>query len=193
MWPSALMVTDDSTEDATPAEFTWHCEKGLGTNIQLVKNEFCDVNHLKPIKIFVTGPPLSGKSHFSKKLSEEYNIPHIQIKNLINDIKKLDPESELFNKLKEWKDHHPHERFPNYLLCELVQKWLNDNDCQNWGFVLDGFPWTYEDAKGVFYHTLVKKEKVKPVKAEGEGEGDEEPPVEEDEEEEDPEKYKPKF
>lgn len=59
--------------------------------------------------------------------------------------------------------------------------------------MLDGFPWTFEDAKGVFYKTLVKKEKIKPVKAEGEGEGDEEPVQEEEEEEEDPEKYKPKF
>lgn len=58
------MVTDETAEDATPAEFNWHCEKGLALNIQLVKNEFCDVNKLKPIKIFVTGPPLAGKSHF---------------------------------------------------------------------------------------------------------------------------------
>jgi adenylate kinase len=69
---------------------------------------------------------------------------------------------------------------------------LNDNDCQNRGFVLDGFPRTYEDAKGVFYHTLAKKEKKKVEKAEGEGE-EEQPPEEEVEEEEDGEKYKPKF
>lgn len=79
-------------------------------------------------------------------------------------------------------------------MSELVQKRLNDNDCQNRGFVLDGYPRTYEDAQGVFFHTLVKKEKKKPEKVEGEGEGDEEPPAEEaEEEEEDAEKYKPKF
>jgi adenylate kinase len=69
--PSPLMVTDETLD------FTWHCEKGLPANIELVKNEFCKVNDLKPIKIFITGPPLSGKSHFGKQLSEEYNIPHI--------------------------------------------------------------------------------------------------------------------
>lgn len=120
MKPSALMVTDEGAEDAQPADFTWHCEKGLAQNIQLVKNEFCEVNKLKPIKTFVTGPPLSGKSHFSKKLSEEYNIPHIQIKNLIKDIPKLDPQSELAQKINTWTLNHGKERFPNFILCELV-------------------------------------------------------------------------
>ena len=60
-----------------------------------MKNEFNDVNNLKPIKIFITGPPLSGKSHFGKLLSEEYNIPHIKIKDLIDNIKKLDPQLEI--------------------------------------------------------------------------------------------------
>jgi len=50
---------------------------------------------LKPIKIFITGPPLAGKSHFAKKLSEEYNIPHIKIQDLLNEIRKLDPDLEI--------------------------------------------------------------------------------------------------
>ena len=31
--PSRLMVTDESIEDAEPAEFEWYCEKGLEANI----------------------------------------------------------------------------------------------------------------------------------------------------------------
>jgi cytidylate kinase len=34
---------------------------------------------LNPVKIFVSGPPASGKSHFAAKLGHYYNIPHIQV------------------------------------------------------------------------------------------------------------------
>lgn len=45
-------------------ELNWHCKSGLAENIQLVKDEFAKERKLKPIKIFITGPPCSGKSFF---------------------------------------------------------------------------------------------------------------------------------
>jgi adenylate kinase len=92
--------------------------------------------------------------------------------------------------MKAFRKDNAKKRYPNELLYEMVQYRLQQNDCQHRGFVLDGFPRTYEDAKGVFYFTLKKKEK-EAKEGEGEGEGDEEP--QDEGEEDDPDKYKPKF
>jgi len=180
--PSSLMVADPKAEDAEPVEFNWHCEKGLAACIDKVKEEFCIQNQLKPIKIFITGPPLSGKSHFGKKMSEEYNVPHLVIKDLIEAAEKLKDDSEIHIAIEDWKASNPTERYPSELLCKIVQWRLNENDCQHRGFILDGFPRTYQDAQGVFFHTPQKPEKAVV-------EGEEE--VAEEEEETD--KYKPKF
>ena len=75
-------------------EMEWHCKAGLAENIQVVKKEFEEVRNLRPIKIFITGLPLSGKSHFGKRLAEHYNVPHIHMEKLIEDIKNWDKEKE---------------------------------------------------------------------------------------------------
>jgi len=43
-----------------------HCKEGLKNNIASVKEEFQKERGLKPFKIFITGPPASGKSFFGK-------------------------------------------------------------------------------------------------------------------------------
>lgn len=58
---------------------------------------------------------------------------------------------------------------------------LNQNDCQNRGYVLDGYPKSLQQAGDVFVVTPKAPEKKRP--AEGEEE-DEEPPAEEEDEEE---------
>lgn len=196
--PSSLMVTPTDEEEAEPVEFPWHCEKGLAANIVKVKEEFCKVNNLVPIKIFINGPPLSGKTFFGTKISDHYNVPLVNLKTLIPELEayelKEGEENEVITAIREWKKAHHNQRYPPELVYEMVQFRLMQNDCQHRGFVLDGYPSKYEDAKGTFFHTLKKKEKPKPQKAEGEGEGDEiKEPEEPEDEEEDPDKYKPKF
>ena len=71
-------------------ELNWHCKSGMAQNIQLVKDEFAKERKLKPIKIFITGPPCSGKSYFGKQLAEHYNVPHICIGTLLSDLQTWD-------------------------------------------------------------------------------------------------------
>jgi adenylate kinase len=138
------MVKDESVEESPDPIHEWYCEKGLTENLDLVKKEFAAVNNLKPIKIFVTGPPLAGKSYFGQKLSEEYNVPHIKIRQLIDEVEKmadnLEIDSEEYNnpvgfeqeitrKVKEYQIENLGERYPNEFLCEMVQFRLNCNDC----------------------------------------------------------------
>ncbi len=75
-------------------EMDWHCKSGLAANIQVIKNEFCKVRGLKPIKICITGPPASGKTFYAKQLAEHYNVPHIHAKKLLEEIENWNAEKE---------------------------------------------------------------------------------------------------
>jgi len=44
----------------------WVSKEGLPANIDLVKKEFEKERTLRPMKIFLTGPPCSGKTYFGR-------------------------------------------------------------------------------------------------------------------------------
>lgn len=50
-----------------------------------VINEFNIYRGLDSVKIFITGPPAVGKSHFAKKLAHRYNLPHLTVKAIIDE------------------------------------------------------------------------------------------------------------
>jgi len=62
--------------------FPWHNKKGILSNISTLNTEFNTFRGLNPVKIFVTGPPASGKTYYSEELAKYYNIPHVHIKQL---------------------------------------------------------------------------------------------------------------
>jgi adenylate kinase family enzyme len=66
-------------------------------------------------------------------------------------------------------------RIPNDIINEAVRWRLERNDCQNRGYVLDGYPKNYPNADSVFVVTP----KAPPKKFNEEGE--EEPPADEEE------------
>jgi adenylate kinase len=86
------------------------------------------------------------------------------------------------------KENGKEKRIPDNLINEAVRWRLNRNDCQNRGYVLDGYPKTIQQAEDVFIITPQRPVKTKKVNEDGE-EVDEEPA--EEAEEEDPNKYKP--
>ena len=45
-------------------KFVWWCKDGIKKNIQKLVDEYKTYRGLKPVKIFVSGPPAAGKSHF---------------------------------------------------------------------------------------------------------------------------------
>jgi adenylate kinase len=52
---------------ANQRKFQWHCEYGIKENIHALNTEFNTFRGLNPLKIFVTGPPASGKSTYAKQ------------------------------------------------------------------------------------------------------------------------------
>lgn len=53
---------EDPEEAAKALKFPWHCEKGMIANIRMLNIEFNTFRGLNPVKIFISGPPASGKT-----------------------------------------------------------------------------------------------------------------------------------
>lgn len=285
--PAAAAAGGDDEEGGDGGdviEMNWHCKAGMAANIDLVKEEFAKARGLRPVKIFITGPPCSGKTFFGQQLGEHYNVPHIHMEKLLSDLTSWDQEKEenyekrqaerarMIAKIKatraaekealkakedeqrrkrelanddeeepveenaaeeenppadgedgndggdggkaEAKPSSPPEpeepidvtvegdsdddfavieikekvkaflkesgasRIPDHLINAAVRWRLNRNDCQNRGYVLDGYPKNAQSAADVFIITPTKPEKPKPV------EGEEDPEPEEAEGEE---------
>lgn len=49
----------------------------------------------------------------------------------------------------------PLGQLPEHQLFEILQEKLNSNPCRNQGFVLDGFPNTYDQAKSIFSGKII--------------------------------------
>ena len=96
------------------------------------------------MKILLIGPPGGGKGTQAKKLSSKFNIPQISTGDMLrNHVKKM---SELGIEAKEFMDKG--ELVPDELILKMMKSKLSDNDCNN-GYILDGFPRTLPQAKGL--------------------------------------------
>jgi adenylate kinase family enzyme len=71
-------------------------------------------------------------------------------------------------KINEFLKENKDQKIPADLLNEAVRWRLGQNDCQNRGYVLDGYPFCYTTAQGVFYITPAAPEK-KEVQVDVEG------------------------
>ena len=94
-------------------------------------------------------------------------------------------------KLKEFKaSNPPGQRLPIEIINEAVRWRLNQNDCQNRGYVLDGYPRSFEEATGVFF---VANKRPEPKFIVDEATGEKVPAPDEMDEEAMKEFLKPKF
>jgi adenylate kinase len=137
-----------------------------------LNREFNLYRGLFPLKVFITGPPAAGKTHFASKLSESYGVPHVKILDLIQAALKADNQfgEELRNKIEELKDTQIAEyektrnkkkdpeldratlkpRLPDEYLHKIVKMHMDTAACKNKGYILDGYPRTIVDAKSIF-------------------------------------------
>uniref|UniRef100_A0A672I4R5 Adenylate kinase 7b n=1 Tax=Salarias fasciatus TaxID=181472 RepID=A0A672I4R5_SALFA len=106
----------------------WLCQSGLVENIDLVVKEYRQERELLPVRVCVLGPPAVGKSTACKAICEHYRLHYISLKDA-----EIIPQVALTHPLK------------------MLNEKLQSNPCRNQGFVLDGFPETYEQAKEFFY------------------------------------------
>ncbi|XP_077411418.1 adenylate kinase 7 isoform X9 [Vanacampus margaritifer] len=125
---------------------------------------------VKPIRMCVLGPPAVGKSSVSQQICNHYKLHHIKlnetisetishlelmVKNTPSDAENEESTSvieaqELLNIVKDNMEQNGGFLDDQVLVKVLMDK-LMTNPCKNQGFVLDGFPKTYDQAKELFH------------------------------------------
>uniref|UniRef100_A0A8C7XZP0 Adenylate kinase 7b n=1 Tax=Oryzias sinensis TaxID=183150 RepID=A0A8C7XZP0_9TELE len=133
---------------------SWHCESGLVENVDLVVEEYRQTRGLLPIRMCVLGPPAAGKTTVSKQICQHYKLHYITLRDAVSEaiaqLVKADNSTmkDLLSSLKDSMKHNKGLKKQNQL--KVLKEKLMSNPCRNQGFVLDGFPNTYEQAKEVF-------------------------------------------
>eukprot|EP00163_Fabomonas_tropica_P026238 TRINITY_DN473_c0_g1_i1.p1 TRINITY_DN473_c0_g1~~TRINITY_DN473_c0_g1_i1.p1 ORF type:complete len:643 (+),score=212.44 TRINITY_DN473_c0_g1_i1:345-2273(+) len=146
-------------------DFEWHCEEGLVERIGDVVYEFRETRGLLPLKIFIHGPPASGKSYLAAEIAKQYKIVHLSIKDILDEAYKTADEDtrEEIDAVKEENNG----RLTEELVTRFVKRKLKSRPCVNQGYVLDGYPKTVDDCKILF---------VDPEEDDDDGGDDENPP-----------------
>ncbi|NXM80679.1 KAD7 kinase, partial [Oenanthe oenanthe] len=162
----------------------WVAEAGLIENIAQVIMEYKQTRGLMPLKVYIHGPPGSGKSTIAKELCKHYKLHYVWINDVISekiaDLERIvakeaerleekaeegeeegegDNEQEEGENIEEAKElldaiKENMEQNNGHLDDELRIKIMKDKlmsmPCRNQGYVLDGFPETYEQAVELF-------------------------------------------
>ncbi|NWI08782.1 KAD7 kinase, partial [Crypturellus soui] len=156
----------------------WIAQTGLVENIEEIIKEYKESRGLLPLKIYIHGPPGVGKSSIAENLCRHYKLHHIKIKDVISEtianLEKIvapkeieaddigeegdddEDESENIEEARELLDEikKSMEQNGNQIQGQYVIKFTKDKlktmPCRNQGYVLDGFPETYDQAKELF-------------------------------------------
>ncbi|MXQ87508.1 hypothetical protein E5288_WYG000069 [Bos mutus] len=124
----------------------WFAQAGFVENINSILKEYKQSRRLLPIKICILGPPAVGKSSVAEVLAKYYKLHHIKLKDVISEaIAKL----ELLEGIKESMDQNAGRLEDQYIIRFMKEK-LKSMPCRNQGYILDGFPKTYDQAKDLF-------------------------------------------
>ncbi len=94
------------------------------------------------MKIVILGAPASGKGTVAKKISRDFNIPHISIGAMFRE--NINKKTQLGCQVEQYITTG--ELVPDNITCDLLKIRLKQKDCEN-GFILDGFPRNVNQAK----------------------------------------------
>ncbi|MBO5143395.1 MAG: adenylate kinase [Clostridia bacterium] len=94
-------------------------------------------------RLIILGAPGSGKGSQCKWITRDYNVPHISTGDIFR--KNISEGTELGKKAKEYMDKGA--LVPDELVVDLLTSRLDEADCVEQGFLLDGFPRTLAQAE----------------------------------------------
>lgn len=159
---------------------SWHCAEGITTeSMPMLNLEFNHFRGLFPLKVFIGGPPVSGKTHFASKLAQAYGIPHLKIADLLHEAQQpshsmyqeicekveelKDAEVAAYEKTRKKKDpdldrNTLKPRLPDDIMRRIVRYKISSPACMNKGFIMDGYPRNQADAQAVFFNEIPEGE-----------------------------------
>lgn len=94
------------------------------------------------IRLIILGAPGSGKGSQCKWITKDYNVPHISTGDILR--KNIAEGTELGKEAKSYMDKGA--LVPDELVINLLKNRLEESDCKENGFLLDGFPRTIDQA-----------------------------------------------
>ncbi len=84
--PEEAENEEEAEKIAESKKFPWHSKFGIRKNIRALEKEFNSFRGLNPVKIFISGPPASGKTFYAEKLAHYYNIPRVHVRQLVDEV-----------------------------------------------------------------------------------------------------------
>lgn len=99
----------------------------------------------KPPRVLVLGPPGSGRTTIANSLAKTYGITFVSTLQLLRD--QINRKTEIGKNVSAIINTG--ERVPDYIMTELVRTRLEEPDCRINGWILDGYPKTFEQAKSL--------------------------------------------
>lgn len=115
----------------------------------LHKNNFS----LKTRKVFMCGPPGSGKSSVSRMLADKHNLINISSGDVVREIiKRNDPTCELTHEIKKYVDNGL--LIPSDLMANIIIPVLSSTKATIQGYILDGYPPSFEDMENLRKHNI---------------------------------------
>ena len=141
-------------------EYSWQCKEILCDDNGIIAAEAVNKIVLakgrgkiprSPPHVLVIGGPLSGKTTVTTLIAEKYGLVLISVDSLVQEV--IRSRSEIGAIVKEYIKNG--SKVPEKLLIELVSQRLNSTDCKTNGWVLDGFPSTFEQCKALKNMKLV--------------------------------------
>ena len=141
-------------------EYTYQChqveaEEDIANVAEMVYKAFvvkgrAGVTRKAP-RVLVIGGPLSGKSTQTRKIAEIYGLVLVRIGELVDRaVLRGDDLGELVAGYVKAR-----QSVPEKILIELLKERLEETDCKSNGWVLDGFPVTFEQCRALKYLKLV--------------------------------------
>ena len=97
------------------------------------------------IKLIILGAPGSGKGSQCKWITKDYDVPHISTGDILR--KNISEGTALGMEAKGYMDKGA--LVPDELVINLLKNRLEEPDCREKGFLLDGFPRTIDQAKAL--------------------------------------------
>ena len=97
------------------------------------------------MRVIILGAPGSGKGTQCKWISKEYDIPHISTGDIFR--KNIAEETELGLKVKDIMARG--DLVPDEIVVNMLKNRLDEADCKEKGFLLDGFPRTIPQAENL--------------------------------------------